>query len=99
MTPRLRAQEQLAALGVSFDSGHGTVEELNALIKASRAITSAYRAKRSFHQSSQCRGKARFTTEADARRLAKRIENPDVRQYQCGLCKGWHNGKTPRASL
>lgn len=51
---------------------------------------------RLFSAAGQCERKVRFNSEDQARRAAKRIENPEVRQYECLYCRGWHNGNPPK---
>lgn len=44
----------------------------------------------------QCGRKRRHATEAEARKVAKKIGNVDVRPYRCEYCRGWHNGNPPQ---
>ena len=45
-----------------------------------------------------CRGKRRYATAAEARRVCGRLWHglgDSQRPYACGLCGGWHTGHTP----
>jgi hypothetical protein len=83
---------------VAFLLAHGAVLGTSGDVEALRSPRQ--RGKRRLkvygHTDLVCQRKRRYTTEAAARKTAKRMENVDVRPYRCGHCRGWHNGNPPR---
>jgi hypothetical protein len=53
--------------------------------------------KRQSDPAASCRGKVRFDTATEARKVARRASsrNEDaIRAYRCESCRGWHIGTT-----